>query len=61
MYKIICNKKDCANKDIIYYSPRVNNLTICGACKSTLIPEIMSQEEYDKTFDYDPFAQIPLQ
>jgi hypothetical protein len=58
MYKIICNQNECANKDIVYYMPEATNPTMCGGCKSDLKPELMSQEEYDAVFDYDPFAKI---
>jgi hypothetical protein len=58
MYKLICNKEECTNKDIIYYMPDPTNPTICGGCKDTILPIEMTQEEYDSVFDYDPFATI---
>jgi len=60
MYKIICNKEFCENKNITYYMKEATNPTMCGGCKSNLIPELMSQEEYDAVFDYDPFAEIEI-
>jgi hypothetical protein len=61
MYKIICKQHGCSNKDINYYMPEATNPTICGGCKSSLVPKLMSQEEYNQVFDYDPFLEIPLQ
>lgn len=61
MYKIICDKNECANKNIIYYKPESNNPIICGGCKFDLTPVKMSDKEYKEVFDYDPFAEIPIQ
>jgi hypothetical protein len=61
MYKVICNKNECANKDAVYYIKEATNPTMCGGCKSDLTPELISQEEYDAVFDYDPFAEIPME
>jgi hypothetical protein len=61
MYKAICKVNDCKNKDIVYYMSEATNPTMCGDCKSDLTPELMSQEEYDAVFDYDPFAKIPME
>ena len=61
MFKLICNKQECTNKGIAYYMSEATNPTMCGGCKSDLIPELMSQEEYDAVFDYDPFAEIPME
>jgi hypothetical protein len=60
MFKLICNKQECANKDIVYYMPEATNPSVCGGCKSNLTPELMGQEEYDAVFDYNPFAVIPI-
>jgi hypothetical protein len=58
MFKLICNKEECANKDIIYYIPDATNPSMCGGCKQDIVPVEMSQEEFDEVFDYDPFATI---
>ena len=41
--------------------PNASNPSICGGCKSDLTPQLMNQEEYDAVFDYDPFAEIPME
>jgi hypothetical protein len=60
MLKLICNKEECGNKDIVYYMPEVTNPSMCGGCKQGIVPIEMSQAEYDDVFDYDPFAIIPM-
>ena len=61
MFKLICKKTNCQNKDVVYYMPNASNPSICGGCKSDLTPQLMNQEEYDAVFDYDPFAEIPME
>jgi hypothetical protein len=61
MFKIICEKENCNNKDITYYMPDATNPSMCGGCKDAVVPVEMTQEEYDQVFDYDPFAIIPIQ
>jgi hypothetical protein len=58
MYKIVCVKEFCINKDIIYYMIEASSPTICGGCKVDLTPELMKQEKYDEVFDYDPLKII---
>lgn len=60
MFKVICLKEDCNNKDIVYYMPEATNPSMCGVCKDAIVPVEMSQEEYDSVFDYDPFAPNPM-
>jgi hypothetical protein len=60
MFKAICIKDNCDNKDVVYYMPEATNPTMCGGCKEDITPIEMTQEEYDSVFDYDPFAVIPL-
>jgi hypothetical protein len=60
MFKAICTKDNCDNKDIVYYIPEVEEQTMCGGCKEDITPIEMTQEEYDSVFDYDPFAVTPL-
>ena len=60
MYKIICKEIACANKDVPYYMPEIENKLICGGCKNELTAKQMTQTEYDKVFDYDPFLVIPI-
>lgn len=61
MHKVSCQNKSCINKDVIYYMPEATNPTKCGGCKSDLTPAKMSDKEYKEVFDYDPFAEIPIQ
>ena len=61
MFKLICDKNDCANKDVVYYTPEGEEKTMCGGCKDAVVPVEMTQEEYDAVFDYNPFAVIPLE
>jgi hypothetical protein len=61
MFKIICDKENCNNKDITYYMPDATNPTMCGGCKDAVVPVEMSQAEFDSVFDYDPFAIIPME
>jgi hypothetical protein len=56
MFKLICDKNDCANKDVVYYVPEPSNPSMCGGCKDDIIPIEMTQKEFDEVFDYDPFA-----
>jgi hypothetical protein len=58
MFKLICDKNDCTNKDIVYYMKDATNPSMCGGCKQSIIPVKMSEEEFDDVFDYDPFATI---
>ena len=58
MYKAICIKDNCDNKDVVYYIPEVEKQTMCGGCKKFITPTKMTQEEYDSVFDYDPFAKF---
>ena len=60
MLKLICNKEECANKNIPYYMKEATNPSMCGGCKEDITPIEMTQEEYDSVFDYDPFAVTPL-
>jgi hypothetical protein len=61
MQKLVCIRNECQNANIVYYIPDATNPSMCGGCKSDLTPELMTQEEYDSVFDYDPFLQVPLQ
>ena len=61
MFKIICDKNDCANKDITYYMKEATDPSMCGGCKQGIVPVEMSQTEFDDVFDYDPFAVIPME
>ena len=62
MFKLICDKNDCTNKDIVYYMKDATNPSMCGGCKENIAPIEMTQEEYESTFDYDPYANIePIQ
>jgi hypothetical protein len=61
MFKLICDKNDCANKNILYYMKEATNPSMCGGCKENIIPTEMTQEEYNQVFDYDPYAIIPIQ
>jgi uncharacterized CHY-type Zn-finger protein len=56
MYKTICKESECANKDVPYYMPEINEIVICGGCKKELTAKEMTDTEYKKIFDYDPFA-----
>jgi len=60
MFKLICDKNDCANKNILYYMKEATNPSMCGGCKENIIPTEMTQEEYNQVFDYDPYAIIPI-
>jgi uncharacterized CHY-type Zn-finger protein len=60
MYKIICKETECANKDVAYYMPEVNDKVICGGCKNNLTAKQMTETEYNKVFDYDPFLVTPI-
>ena len=57
MFKVICKDKECANKNEIYYFTQIDEIVICGGCKKELIATQMSQTEFDKVFDYDPYKQ----
>ena len=61
MFKLICEKENCNNKDVVYYMPEATNPTMCGGCKQDIVPVEMSQQEFDEVFDYDPFAVIPME
>lgn len=61
MFKLICDKEECLNKDIIYYMSDVSNPSMCGGCKQNIVPVEMSQAEFDDVFDYDPFTVIPME
>jgi hypothetical protein len=61
MFKIICDKESCNNKDVVYYMKEATNPSVCGGCKQDIIPVEMSQVEFDEVFDYDPFAVIPME
>jgi hypothetical protein len=61
MFKLICDKESCNNKNVVYYMPEATNPSMCGDCKENISPTEMTQEEYDSVFDYDPFAVIPIQ
>jgi hypothetical protein len=56
MFKLICNKEECANKDIPYYMKEATDPSMCGGCKDAVVPVEMSQAEFDDVFDYDPFV-----
>ena len=57
MFKILCKETDCVNKDITYYLPNATDPTMCGGCKNDIKPIKMSKTEFDKVFDYDPYAK----
>jgi hypothetical protein len=59
--KLICDRIDCANKNIVYYMKDATNPSMCGGCKQDIVPVEMSQQEFDEVFDYDPFAVIPME
>ena len=61
MFKLICNKEECLNKGVVYYSPKATNPSMCGGCKQDIVPVEMSQQEFDEVFDYDPFAVVPME
>ncbi len=61
MLKLICDRIDCANKNIVYYMKDATNPSMCGGCKQDIVPVEMSQQEFDEVFDYDPFAVIPME
>jgi hypothetical protein len=61
MFKIVCDKNDCANKGIIHYMKEATDPSMCGGCKQDIVPVEMSQQEFDEVFDYDPFAVIPME
>ena len=61
MLKLICDRIDCANKDIVYYMKDATNPSMCGGCKQDIVPVEMSQQEFDEVFDYDPFAVILME
>lgn len=61
MFKLICDKESCNNKNVVYYMPEATNPSMCGGCKKNISPTEITQEEYDSVFDYDPFAVIPIQ
>jgi|688.fasta_scaffold382406_3 hypothetical protein len=60
MFKIICKETECANKDLPYYMPQIEDKIMCGGCKKELTAKQMTDTEYNKVFDYDPFAEIPM-
>ncbi len=60
MFKIICDKESCNNKDVVYYIKETTDPSMCGGCKQNIVPVEMSQAEFDDVFDYDPFAVIPM-
>jgi hypothetical protein len=53
MKKIICNAKDCANKDVVYFMPIEDEKVMCGGCKQIIDANKMSDSEIASTFDYD--------
>jgi len=53
MYKLICNENKCANKAIPYYFPQVEDSAMCGGCKATIVPILMTEAEITETFDWD--------
>lgn len=61
MFKLICYKESCINKNVVYYMFDISNPSMCGGCKDAIVPVEMTQEEYDAVFDYDPFAVIPME
>ena len=60
MFKIICKETNCNNKDVPYYVPDVAENIICGGCKKELTAKQMTDTEYNKVFDYDPFLVTPI-
>jgi hypothetical protein len=60
MFKFICKETNCANKGISYYFIETTEITICGGCKIELKATKMSQTEFDKVFDYDPYKVSTL-
>jgi hypothetical protein len=40
--------------------PEVGNKVICGGCKKQLFAEQMTETEFNKVFDYDPFLKNNL-
>ena len=60
MFKILCKEQNCNNKGIPYYFIEVSETVMCGGCKSELKSIKMSQTEFDKVFDYDPYKVSEL-
>ncbi len=60
MYKLICNLDKCDNKNIPYYFPEVQEVSMCGGCKTTIVPIVMTEAEIATTFDYDYKARPTL-
>jgi hypothetical protein len=60
MYKLICNENKCIEKAVPYYFTEVEETAICGGCKNSIVPVVMSDAEIAEIFDYDYKAKPTL-
>ena len=60
MFKIICKEDNCEIKNVPYYMVEPAETIICGGCKTQLSAKEMTEAEYKKVFDYNPFKQTPM-